>query len=223
MKKLIICSGGIDSVAMAIIESLENDIELINFNYGQKASKEIEICEKVAKMLSCKLTKIDLSAMNQIFGKNQLTSDIVDVENRYEQSVVVPLRNALFCQISMIYASTNNFDEIVLGSHLNDIQTKDGEMMYPDSSPDFFKAFEIASALGKFKSDKLVKVVSASTLGMTKKDIIKKANEIRPDILPITWSCYLSKEKQCGICEACINRKKAFEVAGIQDLTEYEQ
>ena len=222
MKKLVTCSGGLDSVSMAIIESAKHEVELMSFYYRQKGIQEINAVRTVADMLNVKLHEVDISFMADIFGKNQLTDWNSGIEEGYVPSVVVPLRNAMFLQIAMIYASVNDFDEVVLGCHLNDIEEVDGEMMYPDCSPEFLRACEQASKLGKFKSDKLVKVESASTKCWTKADLIEMASEINPDILFHTWSCYTSGVHHCGVCESCRNRKKAFEWAGIKDKTIYE-
>ena len=37
-----------------------------------------------------------------------------------------------------------------------------------------------------------------------------------------TWSCYKGGEIHCGKCGTCVERKEAFELAGVLDPTEYE-
>lgn len=36
-----------------------------------------------------------------------------------------------------------------------------------------------------------------------------------------TWSCLRNGEHHCGVCRACVRRKKAFEKSGIKDETIY--
>jgi 7-cyano-7-deazaguanine synthase len=38
----------------------------------------------------------------------------------------------------------------------------------------------------------------------------------------LTWSCYKGGEIHCGKCGTCVERKEAFEKAGLEDPTEYE-
>jgi 7-cyano-7-deazaguanine synthase len=40
--------------------------------------------------------------------------------------------------------------------------------------------------------------------------------------LHLTYSCYMGREKHCGKCATCIERRRAFEMAGVKDETEYE-
>ena len=56
---------------------------------------------------------------------------------------------------------------------------------------------------------------------MTKADIAKLGSELDVDF-SLTYSCYKGGEKHCGKCGTCIERKEAFELAGINDPTEYE-
>jgi len=222
-KVIAICSGGIDSVSMAANYKYD-DLVLMAFDYGQKGIKETEIVEKIAKQLKAEFKLIDISFVKDLYGdSNQLTSDKVGVEDEYTPSIVVPLRNALFLQVAMCYAYTIQADLILLGSHLDDAKEIDGERLYPDCSYEFFKAFELAMDFGTFKKDKKVKIITPSVIGFDKKTLVKKGHEVLGDFIFETWSCYKSEEKQCGICESCRNRKKAFELANIRDKTEYQK
>lgn len=224
-KVLVICSGGLDSVSMALRYIGKAEVLLMSFLYGQKAKKEVEVVRELAKKYADKGTKFqlcDISQLKAIFGdKNQLTND-VSVEDNYAESVVVPLRNALFLQVAIIYAYSHGFDKVVLGSHLDDCELIDGEYAFPDCTPDFFKAFEVAMDLGVFRRDKKVKIETASTLGLHKKDLIRFAAQMDEDILMKTWSCYKGNGDQCGKRDSCRNRKAAFKEAGIIDKTKYE-
>lgn len=222
-KKLIICSGGLDSISMALMETQDANakITLMTFDYGQKAKNELMSVKNFADRHNIEFHIEDISALSPIFGKNQLTDENTDIEDIYHKDVVVPLRNALFLQIAMIYAYTHEYDEVILGSHMDDCEEQDGERLFPDCSPEFFKAFELASDFGTFRRQKKVKIKTASLLGLGKKELLKRAYEINKEDLFLSWSCYKSEEKQCGECDSCKNRKKAFEEAGIKDETKY--
>lgn len=222
MKILVICSGGLDSVSMALRYIGENEVTLLSFRYGQKATKEIEVPQLLAqKYEGVKYQEIDISSFSSIFGETQLTGK-EEVQNSYTPSVVVPLRNALFLQIAMIIAYSQGYDKVVLGSHLDDCTLINGEYAFPDCTPDFFKAFELAMRLGTFRTDKRVEIETASLLGLHKTDLIRQAYQKDSDILFRTWSCYKNGEHQCGACDSCQNRKAAFKAAGIEDKTEYD-
>ena len=36
-----------------------------------------------------------------------------------------------------------------------------------------------------------------------------------------TWSCYKGGEKHCGRCGTCVERREAFDIAGVTDPTQY--
>lgn len=224
-KKLVICSGGLDSISMSILAMKDKDsvVTLLSFDYGQKATEEINRVKDFAKKNGLQHIVQDISSLKFIFGKNQLTDDSVGVQNNYNQSVVVPLRNSVFLQIAMVYAYTNGYDEVLLGSHLDDCVEVNGERLFPDCSPEFFKSFELAMDMGTFRKDKKVRIVTPSILGMHKTDLIRQACDIDSDSVFNSWSCYKNGDKQCGVCDSCKNRKQAFALAGIEDKTEYEQ
>ena len=37
-----------------------------------------------------------------------------------------------------------------------------------------------------------------------------------------TWSCYKGGEWHCGVCGTCVERREAFQQAGVPDPTTYE-
>ena len=224
MKILGICSGGLDSISM-ISQYKEHDVILMTFDYGQKGKKEMSVVQLYGDLIKAKVIAVDISFMKELYGSsNQLTSDEVTVEDGYTPSVVVPLRNAVFIQIAMAYAYSNGFDKVILGSHLGDIVLVDnGERAYPDCSPEFFKAMQLAMDLGTKRSEGTVEIVSPSILSMDKKDLITTGIKNLGDFIFRTWSCYKSNGKQCGECESCRNRKAAFAKIGVEDKTDYEQ
>ncbi|MDR1544046.1 MAG: 7-cyano-7-deazaguanine synthase [Prevotellaceae bacterium] len=221
MKVLVLASGGLDSISTALSLKNDYDVTLLTFQYGQKASKETEIVKLLSEKYQLPLVDYDITSLKEIFGKNQLTAAEEDVKYGYEKSVIVPLRNAVFLQIAMVYAYTHGFDEVWLGSHLNDCEEVEGERSFPDCSPEFFKAFELAMDFGTLRKQRKIKIKTPSVLGWHKADLIKKSVQIDPEMLFSSWSCYLSGDYQCGVCNSCLNRKNAFIAAGIEDKTEY--
>jgi len=224
MKKiLIICSGGLDSSSMALIKKQAgNAVDLVSFTYGQKAIKEIQSAKQLAVKLGGTYTEIDLASLAWVFGKNQLTDADTKVENDFKGSVVVPLRNGLLLQVAYIYAMVQQYDEVVLGSHLDDVTLdENGEYMFPDCSPEFFKAFYAAMQKGTRSTDKKTFITSASLEGYFKSSLIKECYAIDKAVLFNSWSCYKNGEHHCGTCDSCKNRRNAFKQAGIEDETIY--
>ena len=58
---------------------------------------------------------------------------------------------------------------------------------------------------------------------LSKSDLLKTGMRILGDSIFKTWSCYSDKKYHCGVCESCINRKKAFQKADILDKTKYDK
>ena len=223
-KKVVgIISGGLDSVAFAASRiGPEDELHVLTFDYKQKANKEIPAAREALKNIATEFKVLDIGFMKELWPNTQLTDDTVEIEDKYTSSVVVPIRNAVFITIGMAYAYSLKADEVVTGSHLGDTAIgENNEPMYPDCAPEFTEAMQTALHLGHFRSERGTKIINPAVLGLTKADIIKSGYLILGDAIFKTWSCYHAKEKQCGVCESCNNRKAAFKAAGIKDLTEY--
>jgi 7-cyano-7-deazaguanine synthase len=76
---------------------------------------------------------------------------------------------------------------------------------------------------GHFKKSKKVEICSPSKEGLGKVDLVMMCHKYLGDSIFATWSCYHSNIMQCGKCESCKNRQKAFKEAGIKDRTMYQK
>ena len=64
--------------------------------------------------------------------------------------------------------------------------------------------------------------VVTPVIELKKSDIVKKALSLKAP-LELTWSCYSSEDKACGICDSCALRLKAFQLAGVEDPLPYHK
>lgn len=224
MKKIVgIVSGGLDSVAFAASRVQPGDeLYVLTFNYGQKASAEILAAQEALKGVAKEFKVLDITFMKKLWPRTQLTDDTVKVEDGYTSSVVVPIRNAVFITIGTAFGYSIDADEVVTGSHLSDCTIDNGEPMYPDCSPEFTEAIQTALHLGHFRKHRKIKILNPAVLGMSKADIVRAGYPVLGDSIFKTWSCYSTGEKQCGHCESCNNRKTAFRLAQVVDKTHYQ-
>ncbi|PIW33550.1 MAG: 7-cyano-7-deazaguanine synthase [Nitrosopumilales archaeon CG15_BIG_FIL_POST_REV_8_21_14_020_37_12] len=220
-KAIIVFSGGIDSVCAASFLKSKYELYGISFSYGQKADKEIVAAKKFARKLGMKQHKIiDIGFMKNLYGdSNVLTSKKRKIPGKFDYSIVVPIRNAVFLSIASAWAYTLNAELVAYGAHT-------GDRHYPDCRPIFTKRLESAFNLGE--SDGInsglrnsLKIWSPYSDGLSKSDILKMGIRNLGNSIFNTWSCYSSKQSHCGVCESCNNRKNAFAKAGINDKTKY--
>ena len=82
----------------------------ITFSYGQKANKEISAAKYFSKKLGLKQHKIiDIGFMKELYGdSNVLTSAKRKIPSKFEYSIVVPIRNAVFLSVASAWAYTLN-------------------------------------------------------------------------------------------------------------------
>ena len=231
-KRAAVCivSGGLDSVCYAASLSTNDGyaLYLLTFAYGQRAKREIERARYFAKALRAEDHKVvDISFMKDIYGRsNALTDNRQELSQDFSQSLVVPIRNAIFLTIATAWAMSINAKVVAYGAHTGDI------LYYPDCRPAFVGA--INEALNLAESDSIksgkrqeITMLSPAVKGLDKAGLIKAGYEILGNRIFHAWSCYTDGLKvgrnhvHCGSCESCINRKTAFINAQIEDKTVY--
>ena len=220
-KAVIVFSGGVDSICAASFLKTKYELFGITFAYGQKANNEIAAAKSFAKKLGLKQHKIiDIGFMKELYGNsNVLTDSKRKIPNKFEYSIVVPIRNAVFLSVASAWAYTLNASLVAYGAHKGDRQ-------YPDCRPVFAKTLESAFNLGEIDGINSglrnnIQIWSPYKEKLSKSDLLKVGIKVFGDSIFKTWSCYANGKYHCGKCESCNNRKNAFVKAGIEDKTKY--
>ena len=218
----MIVSGGLDSSGVASYWKKEgHEIYLVTFDYGQRASQEIKRAVEIGRYLEAKEHRVvDISFMKELYGSsNVLTDETKEMPSSFQSNIIVPIRNAVFLTIATAYAFSIGASSLGYGAHLSD-------QPYPDCRPQFAK--ELASALNLGDVDAIqmgthpeIRIWSPAMEGMSKEKLLSLSFETLGNKIFRTWSCYQDGKVQCGKCESCNNRKKAFQLAGIKDETHY--
>jgi 7-cyano-7-deazaguanine synthase len=187
------------------------DVNALTFKYGQIAEKETKVAVEITRKLGIPLKTVDMSHLKEIFtGVTSLVDKNIEMTPTFSQPIIVPFRNAIFLSVAVAHSIGIGAKKIFYGAHGSDTQ------FYPDCRKEFYQSFEKTAQLGTETKIQ----IEAPFSGITKAELIKKGKELSVPF-ELTWSCYFDREKHCGKCESCVNRKKAFKEANILDPTEY--
>lgn len=231
MKALVLSSGGIDSttcVGIAVSKYGKENVITASLYYGQKHEKELECAKKIADYYGVQHIEEDISnIMKYASNVCSLVKGGKDIEHKsYAEQIeengegrvatYVPFRNGLLLSIATAYADSLFKDEkveIYYGAHADDACGN----AYADCSPEFAEAMNKAINIGTYGKISVCRPL----INMNKAEVVKTGLELNVPY-ELTWSCYEGKEKQCGKCGTCIDRRKAFEDNHIVDPVEYE-
>lgn len=217
MKTLVICSGGLDSVTLAYKIAKERTLTgLIAFDYGQRHKKELEFSKACAGALKVPFTSFDISGIGAALSGSALTDDIDVPEGYYAEEnmriTVVPNRNAIMLSIAYGVGAARGTESVAAAFHGGD------HFIYPDCRPEFVDAFQTmqdAALEGVAHIHLYTPFVNLSKAGI----VLEGARLGVP--FAQTWSCYKGEETHCGRCGTCVARREAFDVAGVDDPTDY--
>lgn len=223
-KAISVLSGGLDSCVATSVYSEEYEIHAITFNYGQKSFKrELKASKEICEKMGFTHEVIDLPWLNKISNSaltsdNEIptltTDDLDDLEKceNTASSVWVPGRNIVFSAIATSYAESIGAEIIIVGWDKEEAAT------FPDNSKEFLESFNDMLNIGSPQNIE----VKAPAINLNKDEIVKLGNEINAP-MELSYSCYSGDEKHCGVCESCMRRKRAFKLANIEDLSEYNE
>lgn len=220
MRAVAIVSGGMDSVTLAYLLAREYELTLLSVDYGQRHVRELDCAAKAAAALRADHHVVDLRSVAGLLRGSALTDPSVDVPlGHYEaptmRATVVPNRNALMLDVATALAVSSGAHAVATGVHAGD------HAVYPDCRPEFVDAYErmVRVANEGFVVDGFQ--VLAPFVHLTKADIAGIGAELGVPWAD-TWSCYQGGARHCGACGTCVERREAFDLAGVDDPTDYD-
>jgi len=216
-KTVLIYSGGIDSTVLLYdLLNSGHDVQALSVNYGQRHGKELDCAKSLCKQLNVEHHVADLTALNPLLSGSSLTSPHVQVpEGHYEdesmKATVVPNRNMILLSIATGWAMSTGASSVSYAAHSGD------RAIYPDCREEFADAMNSVMEIAGWDKVSLNRPFSS----LTKADIVKLGDELGVPFEQ-TWSCYKGGQVHCGVCGTCVERREAFQLAGVTDSTIYD-
>lgn len=217
MKVVLTLSGGLDSTTL-LYECLSKSykVRCLSVDYGQRHSRELLSAQSICNTLGITHKVLDLRHLKELFaGSSQTSSHIPVPEGHYAEesmkATIVPNRNMVLLSLATAWAISLKYDAVMYAAHAGD------HAIYPDCCPDFSMALEEAISLCDWHKISL----RTPYIYIRKRHIVKKGEELKVPFEQ-TWSCYNGRDRHCGKCGTCVERKEAFALANVNDPTEYE-
>jgi len=225
MKVVALMSGGLDSCTTAARLAIEgHEVFPLFVNYRQRAaSREKEAAkkyllhamEKISALNGLAEAEVSMPFLrSSLVGSAEITKKDDTTFHSLEAKKVdwAPARNIVLISIAAAYCETIGARAISIGAY------KEDEMPpYPDSSREFFDSMQRSLSKGMYGDG--FEIVTPF-IDSYRWDMVRYSGK---NSLPIelTWSCYDNLDVHCGSCRNCVDRKKAFHNARVEDLTQY--
>lgn len=216
-KAVVLLSGGLDSAtALYWAKSRGYRCVGLNFEYGQRHSRERKSARKIAQAAKIPLHEVSLSlpwlqSSSLVNHKKKLPDLPLSKIGRGIPSTYVPGRNTVFVSIAVSLADSIGAEAIVIGANAYDFSG------YPDCRPEYYRAFQKVAQLGTQRGSEGKRTrILAPLVSLNKAQIIQLARRLKAS-LQYTWSCYAGGLSPCGKCDSCKLRAKGFREAGLLD------
>lgn len=212
----MLVSGGMDSVVALHAAAREHEVVAgLSFDYGAKHNhREIPQARHHCAALGIPHHVVDLDFIGRHFQSDLLRSGGAIPDGHYEEATmkrtVVPFRNGILLAVAGGFAESAGADGVVIAAHSGD------HAIYPDCREGFMAAMAEAIRLGTYAEVRLLRPF----IHLDKAGIARRGAELGVDFAR-TWSCYKGGEVHCGTCGTCVERREAFQRAGLVDPTGY--
>ncbi len=223
-RAVVLLSGGLDSATCLAIARRDGfEAHCLSVDYGQRHRGELAGARRVARALGAKghrTVRVDLSG----FGGSALTDARIAVPkgrsaarmSREIPATYVPARNTVLLSLSLAFAETIGAEDVFIGVNAVDYSG------YPDCRPEFLRAFERAARIAtKAGVSGRPLRIRAPLVRLSKAEIVRLGTALGVPY-GLTRSCYDPlRGRACGLCDACVLRRKGFDEAGVPDPTLY--
>jgi len=200
VKAIVLLSGGIDStVALAEAVTSGRECSALVFNYQQHAwLHELDAAAAIARHYGIDIAQCHIDG-HFWRGASYLTGGNSGPAQSY-----VPARNLLLLSHGIAAAESQGAREVWYGPNADDAPD------YPDCTEAFVEAVRDAARTGTVAHVNVV----APHIARTKADVIARGLELGAP-LHLTTSC--AGSGRCGVCKACVLRRKAYAELGLED------
>jgi 7-cyano-7-deazaguanine synthase len=218
-RAVVLLSGGMDSCVCAALAARDYQAAAVHVSYGQRTEERertafLEICERLGIRERLLVRNDALRAI----GGSALTDPNIAVP---ESAVIgqgvpvtyVPFRNAHFLAVAVSWAEVLGADRVYIGAVEQDSSG------YPDCRPAYYQAFNEVVRAGT--KEGRIEIVTP-LIGLRKAEIVRLGLELGAPF-DLTWSCYTSQDRACGVCDSCVLRLRAFQEAGAPDPIPYHE
>lgn len=186
----------------------------LGVDYGQRHRRELEAARAICERVGVEYRLADLRSIAPLLAGSALTDAVAVPHGHYAEesmkATVVPNRNMILLSLAIGWAVSLKYDAVAYAAHAGD------HTIYPDCRPEFVEAMDRAAGLCDWHRVR----IERPFVHMTKADIVRRGAELGVPF-ELTWSCYEGGEVHCGKCGTCVERREAFERAGVADPTAY--
>jgi len=215
---VVAMSGGLDSCVTAAIAAQDYEPALLHVNYGQRTeARELKAFNDIADFYGVKRRLvISLDALKAI-GHSSLTDFQMPVSEANLESTEVPASYVPFRNAHML-ATAASWGEVLGAKAIFIGAVEEDSSGYPDCRASFYRAFEAAIEEGT-KPETHMRIITP-VINQNKAAIVKEGIRLGAP-LHLSWSCYQSEDRACGVCDSCALRLRGFRQAGVEDPIPY--
>ena len=215
-KAVVLLSGGIDStVSLYWAKKQGWDVRPLTFHYFRRPPQEVVATRRVLKASGIEnLREIDLPFLKEV--DDMRATGLENAVLSQSPEGYIPARNMVFYALAAYEAEPAGARWVIGGHNGSDPEA------FPDASPKFFNFLNATYRLGLWSYPRAPVQILLPLSGKSKVDVVKLGLELKVP-LELTWSCYWDREKHCGTCASCRERREAFAALGLDDPLEYEE
>ena len=212
-KVAVLASGGLDSVILIdLLSKRFKPVQPIYVQNGHKwESAELFWLKRFLKKIKNRKIKplavLDLPTRDLYENHWSITGKKVPGAKSHDRNVYLQGKNLLLISKAAVFCALNKIRNLALGPLKSN--------PFPDARPEFFKTMERTIQRGLNFSIK----IHVPFLKYSKAQVMALGHDLP---LHLTFSCLSPKKMvHCGRCNKCAERKKAFRLAQMTDLTRY--